>query len=661
MRTYTLSLVAAFTLFTLPLTLSAQTDSTRYDIGFLSLNKAFTQQITIKGEDLEKMPCVNLSDALRAWLFGAYVQPGMLAYVVDGNPVTDVNIYPIYDIEEVTCIHNAVATAAYGNSLQDLVLITTRRGRAREGIRFAAQTGIVKGNPEGYDTHTGVYHQYYLGAYGTRDKMSFGASAGWQRDILPAIVSPYQNVFLPDNLQRWRLNGWLEWSPDPRNTLRVTLGYAPQRTESGETSMVIEPFNGLTDKVSDHLLVPALSWEHRWARGWRNQFDAGYLHRTGQEDFDQSDSNTYLGRSYLEFTNSRMNGKADHLVLRDRLSLEEKKGLWQFVPALDVSYQRIHERSDFFQFRESVSTAGATEVLSEEKANLFYLTPAVDVTLSKAWNIGAGVLVNAGSKAEVWDSRFFPFATTAIDLLHLNNKARTSSLKLFGSYARRPLVYVNDYSVGDLSGDGGGQNLYEVYHPPSNYFTDNVVNAFPGLVGNEPGYWTWQTGAAFSTAKGRVSVQYGFERRNFSQVILNNIYSIYGPWTENFHHVDLRFRVIDLTETRWLTAFNMTLVRPSDGVGNAFSGGWVNRFQSGRFSAGLDLVYLFHSGDSLSNPILPSKVNYVDVSNIYAGYKWKLGSGLLELFVQGSTLRQREQSYLPYLRKVYTIGGKWEL
>ena len=113
----------------------AQDDSSWLDAGYVSLKKELTQTISIKGSDLEKMPFVNLSDALAAWLYGAYTVPGNLAYVVDGNPVTDVNVYPIFDIEEVTLVEHAAGGAAYGGTQQELVVITTKRDKGRGGIR----------------------------------------------------------------------------------------------------------------------------------------------------------------------------------------------------------------------------------------------------------------------------------------------------------------------------------------------------------------------------------------------------------------------------------------------------------------------------------------------------------------------------------------------
>src|SRR6185437_2555146 len=165
-KTSTLSSGILLTFLVVSLQTSAQrADSSRYDIGYLSLNKAFTQHVTIRGEDLEKMPFSNLTEAIRAWLFGAYTRPTSISFVVDGNPVADVNSYPIFDIERVTWIDNAVGTAAYGNTQRELVLITTRRGTGKEGLRVAAQTGLVKDDSNGDSTNTGVVHQYYVGVY----------------------------------------------------------------------------------------------------------------------------------------------------------------------------------------------------------------------------------------------------------------------------------------------------------------------------------------------------------------------------------------------------------------------------------------------------------------------------------------------------------------
>src|SRR5580700_9885930 len=106
----------------------AQDDSSRLDAGFVTLKREFTQIVSIKGSDLEKMPFTNLSDAIAAWLYGAYTTPVTLQYVVDGNPVADVNAYSIYDIEEVVLVQNAAALVNTVDGQQEMVIIRTKCG-----------------------------------------------------------------------------------------------------------------------------------------------------------------------------------------------------------------------------------------------------------------------------------------------------------------------------------------------------------------------------------------------------------------------------------------------------------------------------------------------------------------------------------------------------
>ena len=206
----------------------AQKDSSRLDIGWLSLDKGLTQTITIKGSDLERMPFVNLSDAISAWLYGVYTKPGTLAYVVDGNPVTDVNSYSIFDIEEVTLVEAAVGGAAYGGTQQELVVITTRREKGKSGIRAAAQGGVINSNGDGQKTDVNFYQQYYISAYRNYDKLSVGGSADWVRDVVPMPSGAQYQVNTPDNLQRLRLNGYLTWKPTAKDVVELRVGYAPQ-------------------------------------------------------------------------------------------------------------------------------------------------------------------------------------------------------------------------------------------------------------------------------------------------------------------------------------------------------------------------------------------------------------------------------------------------
>lgn len=675
MRKYALSLAVALAVYELPFVLSAQTDSSRLDIGAVSLNKAFMQTVTIRGEDLEKMPFLNLSDAIRAWLFGEYTQPVTLSYVVDGNPVTDVNIYPIYEIETVTFINNAVAAAAYGNMQKELVLIATRRGAGKEGIRVAAQTGWVRGDEGGTDTQNGIYHQYYLGAYRNLGKVSFGVSADWQRDFEPVEKSTTSFTTTPSSLQRWKWNGRLEWRPDGQNTIGLTLGYAPERLLYSSFASTTGYIYSYSTGLYGHLLVPQLSWEGRWAKGLRNRLSAEYLYSWADQDYAQSDIMVNNGVSTVQSFTTQTRVRDEHPVLQDHLSYETLAGNWHLVPALDLTWQGIDEKENYDEYQTAGN--GSNSSTMEEKGSLFYITPAVDLSLARALDIQAGAMLNASSKVEMGSGRVFPFVTGTLDLLHLNAASDGASLKLFGSYARRPTIYLNDYNLIDFSNGEANQTLYTIYHDMGGYeYYNGVVSAGYSGEPAEPRYWIWETGAAFSTKDGRATVQYSYERRNYSFIEFNGNGLGYESWTAGFHHVDLRFKVIGSKAMSWLTGINVNLLRSKGDTvgfqnngyppgligdvvpaGYSWTGGWVNRWRFGRFSAGLDVLY--HLGVAAGSGV---PKNTAAVPNIYAGYRFGQPHDRgLEVFIESRGLVMNTPTDVADGRRYYTLGGHFSL
>jgi len=268
MRNACLSLIMLF----LGLSLSAQQDSSRLDIGWLTLDRNLTQTLSVKGYDLEKMPFVNLSDAIRAWFYGSYTVPGTLAYVVDGNPVTDVNLYPIYDIEEVTLVMNAVGAAVYGSSQQDLVLVTTKRREQKQGFRLAGQSGLVNADGNGVKTFTNIYHQYFVSGYGHSQKFDYGLSADWVRDVSPSPSASVRHETTPLNLQRFRLNGYLRWEPIKGQIVQLGIGYMPQQIDAN-----VDSSYQINWRDRGHLLAPQLNWKGNLLPGLQEEFRAGII------------------------------------------------------------------------------------------------------------------------------------------------------------------------------------------------------------------------------------------------------------------------------------------------------------------------------------------------------------------------------------------------
>ncbi|HUB59427.1 MAG TPA: hypothetical protein VL978_01930 [Puia sp.] len=716
----------------LTLTGRAQKDSSHLDIGWLVLDRGLTQTISIKGSDLERMPFVNLGDAISAWLYGAYTKPATLAYVVDGNPVTDVNSYPIFDIEEVTLVESAVGGAAYGGTQQELVVITTRRGgegpageKGKSGIRAAAQGGAVNSNGDGIKTDINFYQQYYVGGYRNYDKLSVGGSADWVRDVVPMPSGPEYQVNTPENLQRLRFNGYLTWKPTTSDLIELRVGYAPQWVEEGLDSNLTSGESQITAEMHSHLVVPEARWYRRLWRGLNNELqvaDAGASSYSAWNLINSGD---------LEDT---AEARVNHLYVHERLSYEVSAGGWHFVPSLNFSYDHITEKTvstmDSVAFVGGVGGGGQFVVFDlplgpwqKQTGDLLFLTPAVDVRLARLLDLQLGAQIDMSSRQENLSQQAYPFATLGMDVLQFGGGRRVPgggvrgsgvpgrdvagrsvpSLKLYGSYAERPLVFVDDYSLYDFEGGGAPYSLASVYPPATTSFVFSSYSPTGGTISetilsaNEPRpvFWTWEAGASFTTAGSRMQFGYTFEKRNLvtsggiSYLPAMGLGTTVLPvWKSTMHHADLRFRVTDSTGLVWLTGLHLTLMRsesyfsfpdvnfssiygsyqfPQAGdfypAHFSYTGGWVNRWNVGNFSAGLDLMYRFGEateqwtayGSYFNGP----RLNSVLLSNIYAGNRWKLqGARILELFIESRGLARSKSSDLPDDRRYYTIGGK---
>jgi hypothetical protein len=684
-------------------------DSSHLDIGWLTLNKSLTQTLTVKGSDLEKMPFVNLSDAIAAWYYGAYSAPARFAYVVDGNPVTDVNIYPIFDIEEVTLIETAVGAAAYGGTQQELVVITTKRGKGRQGLRAAGQLGPVDVNGDGYKTYLRFFHQYFLEAYRNEAKVSYGLSADWIRDVAPEQNNGRDHVQVPFQLQRWRFNGWLEWRPARGHVVQLRASYAPQ-TMKGVLDSVdsYQQTDHRQLQADAHLIIPQLSWQAALWPGLTNELRAVYMQSVGNYSFTGSDTPPNGGQMTYYGELTAVNNQ--QVFLSDRLAFRKTAGDWQFSAASNFSYHSIKEQaSEGF----AGSYLGANSQLifypaalgptQKQTGNLFFVIPGIKLGWRKAFDLQIGERVNASSKLGSDMKRGFPYASVGADLLHFGRKKDGASLKLFGSYAQRSMQFVDDFSLADFSGGGASYALDDVYHSPQlpAFFpiflpggSPNQNDTFLVQVTTPRIYWSWEAGISWSTASGRIAAQYNLERRLFTgsgQIgsigpTTSSSFILLPSWTSIQHHFDFRWKAIDAKDMHWLMGFNLTILQdkeydlqpPSGSFGYSFywyeasdpkgdaprahlswTGGFVNRWQFGGFTAGLDILY--HFGET-AVPFISAvqfngpRLNSVLVPNVYAGYQWKMGERTFELFAESRGLARSKTSDLLDNRRYYTLG-----
>jgi hypothetical protein len=660
----------------------AQLDSSWLDAGYLRLSREFTQQITIRGSDLQKMPFMNLSDAISAWLYGAYTTPGTLQYVVDGNPVADVNAYSIYDIEEVVLVQHAAALIGTAPGQSELVLIRTKRGKGPGGVTVAGQTGLVAENGS---PGTGFFHNYYAGAYRNVGKISFGLSANYIRDVLP-FTSVGAKTVTPTNWQRWRLNGYFDWRPDAYNQIEVTMNYTPQKlngladTGNSQVYASAERFSGY-----QHYLTPHLDWRGEWAKGLTNDLQATYMHSKLSTYSIQLSAWAPDSFGIQEVSDAV---KSYHLWIRDHFAYAVRAGGWTIEPAINLSYEHINdaEGQSFYGGMTTIGTLNladaytlnASEIYYSEKTNQFLVVPGVDISYKRAFDFEAGALIIPGkTPAEGNGKQAYPYAGMTADLLRLGSREPGSSLKLFGSVVSRAWTSYPGYALLDFS---EGNLMPAQYGPSAVGLSTGTLppNYVPDVV---PTDWTWESGVRYSGAKNRLEVSYNFEHRISSET--ETVYwstgwrVAYPRWYSSLHHLDIRLKVVDIAGTIWRSGLNVTLLRTTINTGGAtqfenpsigdvapnpwsWTGGWVNRIQVKDFSAGLDLLY--HFNESIGYGGDQKKLNSVATPNVYVGYRLHFAhEEVLEMFVDSRGLIRNSSSDVGDPRRYYIIGGKLDL
>jgi hypothetical protein len=685
---------------------SAQNDSSWLDLGVLKLKRGLTQTISIKGEELEKMPFASLSEAINVWLYGIYSNDLSLLYVVDGNLLSDANLYSIYDIDEMIFVQNALIqiNGAFGQS--QLLLIRTKKNRdSKWGISLAGQSNLVNrdlsriDSGKNYHSNTNWYHHYYAGASRSFNTMELGFSADYLRDVMPSVRSDTIHTHTPFNLTRFRLNAFLGWKLGKKNEIYVSLNYTPQKIDS--TQYYTNPYSAFNASTNQYLkaFTPFARWQAEFLPSLKNGLSMAYLSLTGNLNSISKDTNTQfsLVGSTPYATASVGNDQTRHVLIRDRLAYTLRAGDWNFEPSINASYEHLS-----YQFSEASSTDmdlgpygisySSSYQSSMGKADIYFLTPSVNLYYKESFGFQTGLLDNLSPSYGVKIKKVFPFFNLSLDLIRLWHPQSGSSLKIYGSYAQSCLLTLNDYQINDLSGVRNNSDLsLQFIGPGSPVFPGEPTiygsNAFMAVSAPISDYWTWEAGAGLSLMKGRLQINENFERRKYQGETTGGL-TAYGNNYSNFYttfpylnstsnYLGIQWIPMKKKEWEWKTSLNTTVIYthiqtmpfPYSSVQNAvgdfsnngsfsWTGGWVNRFRIGNFSAGLDLLYHFNETVYNQNGD-PVKINSLLLQNLYLGYllpanKW----GSLELFLNSRNIFQNTKSDLTDARRYYGIGGK---
>jgi hypothetical protein len=666
-----------------------------YDLGYLRLDKTFTQAIIIKGSDLETMPFANLSDVIGAWTYGAYSGRATLLYLVDGLPVGDVNAYSVYDIDEIVLVENASALVNTGATQQEVVLIKTKRGKGR-GMTAAGQTGLVNSDTGSLHSRMRSYQNFYAGGWLNTGKWNMRLSGNYQHDAWPLAQG---TTVTPFNLQRWRLYGTIAFRPNRRNEIEAGVNFVPQRTEYEADSVWHGAANDGWMKGTQAYVLPRLRWRSEWWSGWSNELQGSYVSSVYHQRSlsDSRDTGGVWDSKVFNYDTV----KTSEVIVRDGLRYTAVAGDWRISPGFTVIYQYQNYRVGAAQLDSYYSTGNSPYLngsWSAEwgKGHFFTLTPAVDISYREMLDLQAGILRYDQPHLAPGEKQDFPFVSGTLDILRAANAGGSNTLRVYGSYAKR---LWNAAGVSAFEGLGSLADLSSgpVFSVPSSataslgWYPGGTYYFNPSRV-DTVAYWAWETGVGFTGAGGRIKLDYTFERRKiYKQEIIPVSYYLGPAYTvaypsgpSELHHLSVQVVAGRGEKWEWRSAAQVTLLRsklnPSsmrpyetDVVGDkspdalSWTGGWVNRFRAGRLTAGLDL--LWHSGENLIQlnayrvyPTDTVTVNSVFLPQVYVAYRIPLRrEGSIEFFAESRGVIRSKRQDLADDRRYYTLGAKMDL
>jgi hypothetical protein len=654
-------LTTALVAFLICTNIFAQSDSTEYDLGRIRLQKDFTQAITLKGKDLEKIPFASLEDAVNVWFYGTLTGKSNLVYVIDGNTIADPNAYSVYDIEEISLIQNAAIMLNGAASNAFLVLITTRHPKDHAtGLQIGLQTALVSRKPQQGTTpdneeksEKNLYHKYYLSLIARKNNTSFRLSGSYLRDVMPSYKTESLNTKTPFNLQRIGLAGELNSKISPNSEFSIFANYVPQFAKSESTISSLSSNHDFEVDNKQSLLYTGTQFTTRLFEKLTSRTTFSYS-TVKTENENQHSENTYI----TTFTNDI---HSNIFLLRENLSYSVSAGSWAFTPSLNFTFRYLNNNYKQLEMSYSKPSSLPIEYRAEGYSSygrLYTLSPSLNITYSNSFNLNGGIVTNL-SYLDVDDiKRVFPFVSTSLDVIQLLKKGSASNLKFFASLANTQNLFDNYYQLDD-------------FH---SYFTqtsgDMNIYANPALNNNKTSI---QFGSSLGLFNSTLKFDYNHEKRETTELILlpdptgYRYATIMGKtWYNRFR---LTGKVSETDHFSWQPGLSLTRVKSEyDGISGtsesislndkSWNGGFVNRLGFGNFQVGIDFLFKLNETKYNLTRKKDDVYNSFGLQNLYFGYQFKTSNKVFDLYFTGRNILANDDARFSDNRRYYGLGLK---
>lgn len=683
----------------------AQTDSTYFDLGRVQLKKTFTQNITIKGSDLERYPFADLADAINVWAYGTYTKSSNLIYVIDSNIINDVNAYSIYDIDEITIIQNASAQASGASPDQQMVIIKTHiGGPGKQGIQVAEQSNLVSMGNQNNGTvgtkTTNLYDQFYLSGYKNYEDAHFGISADYQRDVLP-LLSPYVSYVKATafNYDRFKINGHADIRTWKGSVLNADISYTPQTSHYQTGVYVPSHAPGYGTNIYNH--IKASQHDINLNLGLNSQITNGLINNVSvahnHNNYFELDSNHY---AYVPAsTNSESRDlnwsyfRTSNLFIKDNLTYHGKIDDVSVEPSIDFSYQKLVDSISSLSLSSPGDTRNYGDIQSSTASgsgHIYLLTPSLNIYYKDFFNLqGGGVTILNPNKdfSPVYPKhRLSPFLTATFNISRITG-LHNFDWRIFGSFSRQNIFTDSKYAqlLGFYSRNSANSQVPAFSGTTSLYFLGVPINPYTQ-------YNSYQLGTMIKIV-GNLTFSYAFEYRYYQapSLIAYPTYPTYqteivyfnDKTTSNRFTINYSYRSANFS---WRTGLNIAgeklqfikdqnLLNAYLGDNNRFlnrghrwSGGFTNRLDYKGCFAGADVLYQLGSRpisilDAQVNQqggyVIPANINSFSLQNLYAGTRLKINKlNYAEIYINSRNILQNKNSDITDNRRFIGLGFK---
>lgn len=446
------SLLLAIVLFTL--TAKSQIDTTQYNLWATQVSKEFSQHITVKGADLQKMAINNLGEYMKNRTILADGNNDTIYYFVNGFPHPAAHMINIHDIEELTILFNPVFSI--DNRRPDKLTVLVKTNNAQEKIRvtFNSQVNVLSlDDPNIYarEKQKGLFQQHYLSVAGTNKKLMYGASFTYA----PTDYNRKRYQDIDDNKTIFR--AWGEYNFNQKNTLALSVTNSSGKSKGFDSLQIVQQH-----RIKTNATFFNLNYQGNFTKHLTNNFSAQYTAFNAKANiltFQEVIIPGYTRRNGFITSDT---SKSRVLEIANHLQYDIKLKDIRLQPGLSVLYydQQLnhddHITSSTIEYTPSypnnpnIIAASAQAARFDVKTKYFNFIPNIMISLANRVFLQGGVNIHSTTDFNHTRSNFF--ITSSVNLAKMLALEKSIDWRIFGTYGnnnvdelKRELAYRNTF------------------------------------------------------------------------------------------------------------------------------------------------------------------------------------------------------------------------